>query len=65
MRIARIRNGIVENIEVADQAWLDAQHLDPDTIFIPYTDDNPAHIGLGWTKEAGFEQPPQEGLTNE
>jgi hypothetical protein len=57
MNIARIIDGIVENIEVADQEWLDI-HQHANCVLVPYEDDNPAYIGLRWSKEEGFEQPP-------
>ena len=47
MNIARIADGTVINIEVADQEWLDAQD-DPAVLFVPYTDDAPARIGDTW-----------------
>jgi len=47
MNIARISNGIVINIEVADQEWLDAQDQ-TDVTFIPYTEEAPARIGDTW-----------------
>jgi hypothetical protein len=47
MNIARISNGIVINIEVADQEWIDAQE-DPAVVFVAYSDDAPAFIGAAW-----------------
>ena len=47
MNIARISNGIVINIEVADQEWLDAKDQ-TEVSFIPYTEDAPARIGDTW-----------------
>ena len=47
MNIARIIDGIVVNIEVADQEWLDAQD-DPDVTFVPFTDAEPAAMGGTW-----------------
>lgn len=50
---------IVENIELAyDQEWVD-QNSKGDYVYIEYTLDNPAVIGLSWSKENGFEQPPK------
>jgi hypothetical protein len=58
MNIARIADGVVTNIEVADDEWIAAnQGIDAFT-FVAYTDENPGHIGLSWTEEEGFEQPP-------
>lgn len=60
MNIARIEDGIVVNIEVADAEWLDAQTPPPGVALVPYTPDNPAFIGLGYDPETGFEQPTPE-----
>lgn len=57
MNIARIKDGLVINIEVADQEWLDAQG-DPDA-FVPYTDESPARIGDHWDGQA-FAAPPTD-----
>ena len=46
MNIARVVDGYVVNIEIADQEWLDAQ--DDPSLFVPYTDDAPARIGDTW-----------------
>jgi hypothetical protein len=57
MNVARIIDGIVVNIEVADPAWI-ASNDDVDGVrIIPYTDEQPAYIGLGWNESDGFEQP--------
>ena len=50
MNIARIADGTVINIEVADQEWIDAQ--DDPTAFVPYTDEAPARIGDLWDGHA-------------
>lgn len=55
MRIARLEDGIVINIEIADQEWIDAQP-DP-SIFVEFTDENPAFIGGDYVD--GFFYPPQ------
>lgn len=62
MDIARIdkATGIVVNIEVADQAWLDAHSADPDFTFETYVPEAPAFIGLGYDAVTGFEQPTSE-----
>jgi len=49
MNIARIVNGVVVNIEVADQKWIDAQ--DDPAAFVPYDEATPAAIG--WRYESG------------
>ena len=54
MRIARLSDGVVVNIESVLQEWLDA-NVDPDVI--PYTDDNPAYIGGDYV--GGYFYPPQ------
>ena len=57
MDIARIVNGLVVNIEIADQEWIDANQGIDGFTFVAYTDANVAHIGLGWNEADGFEQP--------
>jgi hypothetical protein len=47
VNIARVIDGIVVNIEVASQEWLDAQD-DPGIVFVPYTDADPAPTGGTW-----------------
>lgn len=47
MNIARVVDGTVVNVEVADQEWIDAQD-DPGVTFVPYEDDAPAVIGASW-----------------
>ena len=53
--VARVRNGIVLNIEVTSNFETGGSDLlvpcDPNS-------DNPPHIGLGYSKTHGFEQPP-------
>jgi hypothetical protein len=59
MNIARVIDGVVVNIEVADQAWILANTPSPDgAIFVEIPEIGTAHIGLGWSKNGGFEQPP-------
>lgn len=61
--IARISldTGLVVNVELADQAWLDAHAADPDFTFEPYVPEEPAIIGLGYDPATGFEQPTEGG----
>lgn len=59
MNIARVINGVVVNIEVADQAWILANTPSSDgAIFVEIPEAGTAHIGLGWSEYGGFEQPP-------
>jgi hypothetical protein len=51
MNVARIIDGTVVNIEVAEQSWIDAQD-DPNVTFVPYTDDAPTVIGATWDGKA-------------
>ena len=63
MNLARVRDGVVVNIEVADTEWLSAAQAtknDDSVELIEYTDDAPAHIGYRYNPEQGFEQPPDE-----
>jgi hypothetical protein len=54
---AVINNGKVSNVIFADSEEIVQQTIGQ--ICIEYTDELPAHIGLGWNKETGFEQPEQ------
>ena len=68
MIIARISDGVVVNIEVADESWVRAARAatpDPKShpvtfVEIHETDEAPniAHIGYGYDPARGFEQPP-------
>lgn len=59
MNIAKVIDGKVVNIEVASQEWIDANYPNADgAIFVPIKDSETAHIGLSWSIEDGFEQPP-------
>ena len=53
-RYARVVDGIVKNIELANEEWIKNQN-DSNTVFVLMQDDDIAHIGLSWTKENGFE----------
>ena len=79
MNIARVRQSLVINIEVIDddapearelttsrleECNLGHQHAEAEQL-IPYTEDNPAHIGYGYDPELGFEQPQEEEISNE
>lgn len=60
LRIARIdlASGLVVNVEMAAQDWLDAHADDADYLFVEDADpDQPAVIGLGYDPGTGFEQP--------
>jgi hypothetical protein len=57
MNIARIKDGIVVNIEVADREWLEKNQGLDGFYFIEWTYDSPAYIGYGWNELSGFEQP--------
>lgn len=61
LNIARIVDGVVVNIEVADQDWLQQNTAENGEFqLVVYHDENPAHIGLGWSLESGFQQPEDE-----
>jgi hypothetical protein len=57
MNMARVIDGVVTNIEVVSEEWLDLNQPNSDVLFVVYGDDNPAHIGLSWDQINGFEQP--------
>jgi hypothetical protein len=60
MNIARIdkATGVVLNVEVASQEWLDAHADDPDFDFVAYTPEAPASIGGTHDEVQGFTAPP-------
>lgn len=61
MKIARVLDGIVVNIEVASPEWLTDNSAGSDgSVLVPYEDSDVVHIGLGWSAATGFEQPPSE-----
>lgn len=69
MQIARVENGVVVNVEVADAKWLAAQTDLPDHVqLVPLADDDAetvaAHIGLPYDSKQGFQQPPTPAPTN-
>lgn len=57
--VARIIGGVVVNVEAAEPEWLRAAQLTKadHELLVEYTDDAPAHIGLRYDPERGFEQP--------
>jgi hypothetical protein len=60
LRLARIdlASGLVVNVEMAAQDWLDAHANDPDYLFVVDDDpDAPAVVGYGYDPVTGFEQP--------
>jgi len=57
MNIARIKNGIVVNIEVADAAWVAENEGIDGFTFIPYTEEQAVRNGFVWNEITGFEQP--------
>lgn len=56
LNVARVVDGIVVNTEIADAEWI-ANDPGPGML-IEVQPFNPAHIGLGYDPETGFEQPP-------
>lgn len=57
--VARIdlATGLVVNVELADQEWLDANQGADGCTFVAYTPEQPAAPGLGYDEVTGFEQP--------
>ena len=64
MYVAKINKetSIVENTELADQEWLDNYTSDI-YMYVPYTEEQPAVVGLKWSKKKGFEQVPEDSKT--
>jgi len=59
VKIARLdmATGLVVNVEMASQDWVDAHADDPDYLFILDDPNQPAVIGYGWDPVTGFDQP--------
>lgn len=57
MNIARIKDGVVVNIEVASQEWIDANQGVDGFTFAPYTDAEPVITGAAYDADAGFTRP--------
>jgi hypothetical protein len=53
--VARIVDGVVVNLEVADQQWIDANSTGL-TKFVP-VGDSAVSAGMGWTESGGFSAP--------
>ena len=62
MNIARVRNGIVENIEVATEEWLQNYSLETNEQVVLLSGQDAPHIGLSWSEATGFEQPEPEPI---
>jgi hypothetical protein len=58
MNVARIKDGTVVNIEVADAEWVAAHDGVDDYRFVEIPDGSSAHIGLGYDPVTGFAQYP-------
>ena len=56
VNIARIKDGIVVNIEIADAEWMAANLGADGFTFIAYGSEDHPHIGHGWNQVDGFEQ---------
>lgn len=56
MNVARIENGVVANIEVAEQDWIDECAANGITL-VPYGD-QPIQAGMSWSEADGFGPPP-------
>lgn len=57
INVARISNGLVENIEYVEEEWLMESGLTGDATLVRIDPDGTAHIGLAWNPTDGFEQP--------
>ena len=59
LNIARIENGIVKNIEVADQEWFNLQENNDEVYFVVVTDEKIPWVGYPYNKQTNeFERPP-------
>lgn len=61
MNKARVKDGIVVNIEVTDQ-----EGEQPDgSIFVPILENEVAHINFPWSESDGFSAPTDDDLRND
>lgn len=58
--VAKIKDNVVVNIEIADEEWIQQNDFVDGFRFIPTSIEHRAHIGLRWSEEDGFEQPRTE-----
>lgn len=59
MNIARIVDGVVVNLEVADEEWLEENSTNFSGVqFVVIPDGIQVHIGSTWTESEGFEKMP-------
>jgi hypothetical protein len=54
MIVARIKDGIIVNIEVADQSWVDENEGVDGCTFVPYIDGVRVVVGESYDPEIGF-----------
>lgn len=60
MNVARIIDGVVAGIEVADLEWLTA-NASSEIQYVPIPDDLVVNVGSSWSSENGFEDAWNEG----
>lgn len=66
MNAARIKDGVVVNIEVHNEASIRlAEMTRSDEQLIPYTDEDDAYIGSAWNADLGFHRALAEGERDE
>lgn len=54
MNLARIVNGIVDGIEIADQDWLDS-NVDKKNFYVEIPENLIVNVGSSWSHENGFD----------
>lgn len=52
--VARVRDGRVENIEVATAEWIAGEEGRDGFTFVPYSDSECVNIGMRWSPTDGF-----------
>jgi len=63
MNVARIRQGIVVNLERMDEEWFTYQQSQSSDVLVPFGDTETPQIGLGYNEVTGeWEQPPAPPL---
>jgi hypothetical protein len=58
VKVAKVKSdsGVIENVEVVTESWLQ-QHFSDEYVYVIVESTDAPHIGLKWSESDGFEQP--------